>query len=164
MSEDIFDDPGGGDTFSPTEWKGVLLLIKPLRVEVGVPTDYGKRDATVADVHALDGPRAGECLHGAYLWNQVLQTQVRGNLGTGRFNLGRFGQGQPKAGQSPPWKLLDPTEEDKALARKYIASDRYKENNRPVPQAEPTDPWSASNTPAAASAGAFGGGNDEPPF
>ena len=33
---------------------GDLLLVKPLRVETGIQTRYGPKDAVVADVHVLE--------------------------------------------------------------------------------------------------------------
>src|SRR6516225_11004041 len=121
MTSDLFDNPGTTTAINLEELNGRLLLIKPSRVEVGVHTVLGDKDATVADVHVLDGPDPGELAKEAFIWPRVLQSQRRSKVGTGRFCLGRLGQGQAKPGQSAPWKLLDPTDDDKELARKYLA-------------------------------------------
>ena len=101
---------------------GNLLLVMPQAVETGISTSFGLKDAVRADVVVLDGPEAGEEYNDTLIFPKVLQSQVRGNIGTGRRNLGRLGQGQAKKGQSPPWMLEDPSDADKASARAYLAS------------------------------------------
>ncbi|PJE23619.1 MAG: hypothetical protein CK431_10205 [Mycobacterium sp.] len=157
MSDDLFDGPGSADVFKPTEHNGRLLLIKPKQFLTKVPTkDYGEKDAIEADIHILDGPAAGTVLRDGRIFSLVLIGQTKGNVGSGRFNLGRLGQGPATKG-NPPWKLFDPTGEDAELARRYLTSDKYKENtSAPAPAAEPaaaaapaaSDPWaSSSNEP-----------------
>ena len=117
---DQFDNPGTASALDLAELNGSLLLIKPIRVEVGIHTTLGPKDATVADVHILDGDSAGEVAGEAFIWPKVLQVQLRSLVGTGRWCLGRLGQGVAKPGQSPPWKLADPTDADKDAARRYL--------------------------------------------
>jgi hypothetical protein len=160
MSDDLFDGPGSADKFSPEDHKGRLLLFKPTQLLHDVPTkDYGDKDAIEADIHILDGPDAGTVLRDGRVFPLVLIGQLKGNVGTGRFNLGRLGQGEATKGK-PPWKLFDPTPEDADLARRYLASDKYKENSSapaaPAAAAAPaSDPWGSA--PAAAT-------SHEPPF
>ena len=159
MSDDLFDNPGSADTFTPADHNGQLLLIKPLRPVYNIPTqNFGDKDAIEADIHFLDGPQAGTVLKGAYVFPLAMQGQLKGNTGSGRFNLGRLTQGVATKG-TPPWKLADPNDADKDLARRYIASDKYKANNAgaapapaatPAPAAAPTaavDPWASSEPP-----------------
>lgn len=183
MSDDMFDPPGSGDKFDFKAHNGCLLMIKPLAERLQVPTkDYGLKDAIEADIHVLDGPDAGQAFRNAYVFPMVLQGQIKGGIGTGRFSLGRLGQGVATKG-NPPWQLADPTEADYALARRYAASDTYKKNSgqpvvtpaqqqpqpvqQPVPQVAPTqqaaqpDPWGAAGQqPAQADPWA----SSEPPF
>jgi hypothetical protein len=56
---DQFTDPGTSAGINLGELEGSLLLIKPIRVEYAVKTSLGDRDATVADVHVLDGTDSG---------------------------------------------------------------------------------------------------------
>ncbi|PKQ59759.1 hypothetical protein B5566_02645 [Mycobacterium sp. MHSD3] len=156
MSEDQFDDPGSADQFSPEAHEGRLLLVKPLQQLQGVTTVHGPKDAIESDVHILDGPEAGTVLRGSYIFPLVLQGQIKANTGTGRFNLGRLGKGTPKPGQKPPWKLQESTDDDKALARRYLASAKYQENNTtgpvavaaaPPPSVTASDPWSGDEPP-----------------
>lgn len=160
MSDDLFDAPGSADQFSPEDNEGRLLLVKPLQQLTGVTTVHGAKDAVEADIHILDGDQAGTVLRGAYVFPLVLQGQVKGNIASGRFNLGRLGKGVAKPGQKPPWKLADPTSDDTDSARRYLASDVYKRNtSAPVAVAAAgapaaTDPWGAAPAPAS----------HEPPF
>lgn len=121
MSDDMFDGPGSA---SGLEWEalnGALLLIKPLSVEHGIETSFGEKDAVRADVAVLDGPDEGTEYNDTLVFPKVIQGQIRSNAGTGRFNLGRLGQGEAKKGQKPPWKLGDPTDADKETARTHLA-------------------------------------------
>ncbi|HTX96843.1 MAG TPA: hypothetical protein VME67_19500 [Mycobacterium sp.] len=121
MTNDLFDNPASAAALDLTELNGRLLLIQPSRVETGVKTTLGEKDVTVADVHVLDGPNSGEVHEEAFVWPRVLQAQLRPKVGAGRYVLGRLGQGVAKPGQNPPWKLAEATEDDKEVARKYLA-------------------------------------------
>ena len=113
MSEDLFDAPGSADQFKPADHNGRLLLIMPKQYLTGVPTsEYGPKDAIEGDIHILDGPAAGTVLRGGRVFSLVMLGQLKGNVGTGRFNLGRLGQGEKVKG-NPPWKLFDPTDDEK---------------------------------------------------
>ena len=146
---DLFDAPGKADQLDWDVLEGRLVLVKPLKVLDGITTAFGAKDAIEVDLHVLDGSDAGSVYRNGYVFPLVLQGQIKGNVGTGRFNLGRVGKGNPKPGQKPPWRLLEPTEADKDLARKYLASDKYKENTAPpVPAAAApaADPWGSNAT------------------
>src|SRR5206468_9674695 len=62
----------------------------------------------------------GEVITDAYIWPRVLQAQLSRNVGTGKFVLGRLGQGTAKPGQNAPWKLTDATGTDQQVAQKYL--------------------------------------------
>lgn len=117
----MFDAPGSAAGIDLKEMEGRLLLIKPLTVETGIQTTFGPKDAIRADIAVLDGPTAGEEYKDVLIWPLVLQGQIRANVGSGRFNLGRLGKGNPKPGQQAPWKLADPTDADKDSARAHLA-------------------------------------------
>jgi hypothetical protein len=118
---DPFDNPGTASGIDYADYNGRLLLITPLTSEKDINTVIGVKDAVRANVVVLDGPGAPEELKDVLIFPRVLQGQIRANVGTGRSNLGRLGQGEKKPGQSPPWKLADPTEADKTLARQYLS-------------------------------------------
>jgi hypothetical protein len=113
-----FDNPGSASALDLHGLIGKLLLLKPSHVEVGVKTVLGEKDATVADIHVVDGDE--EPYIQTFVWPRVLQAQLRSTVGTGRWVLGRLGQGVAKPGQSPPWRLGDPTDDDRKLAAKYL--------------------------------------------
>jgi len=121
MTADLFDAPGSAAGIKWEDLNGRLLLIKPLAVEEGIKTVHGDSRAVRADVVVLDGPGAPEEYMDTLIFPKVLQGQVRGNAGTGRFNLGRLGKGVAKPGQSAPWVLADPTEDDAKAARAWLA-------------------------------------------
>ena len=121
MSNDPFDSPASSVGIQWEKLNGRLLLITPLAKESEIKTDYGLADAIRANVVVLDGPDAPEEFRDTLIFPKVLQGQVRANVDTGRANLGRLGQGNKKPGQSPPWRLSDPTEDDKNLARSWYA-------------------------------------------
>jgi hypothetical protein len=118
---DQIDNPGTTTSIDLGELKGRLLLLKPSRVEVGISTVLGTKDATVAHVHVIDGNDPGQVYAEAFIWPKVLQAQLRPTVGTGRYCLGRLEQGLAKPGQNPPWKLADPTKDDHDKALKYLA-------------------------------------------
>ncbi|DAZ90305.1 hypothetical protein [Mycobacteroides abscessus] len=158
MSDDQFDGPGSADQINWEDLEGRLMLLQPLELKERVKTkSYGEKDAIVVNLHVLDGPEAGTVYRNGYVFPLVLQGQIRGNLGTGRFNLGRLGKGVPNPGQKPPWKLSDPTDAEKDTARRYLASDKYKQNS--------AAPVAAASAPAPAPASdPWSNASDEPPF
>lgn len=137
---DLFDDPGAAEQLDLNSVDGRLLLIKPLSFKDKLTTTFGEKDAIEADVHVLDGDKAGRVYRGVYIFPLVLQGQLRGNVGTGRFNLGRLTRKTPsRPGTNPAWALTTASEEDKATARKYLA-------DKPADPA-PADPWNAAAAP-----------------
>jgi hypothetical protein len=118
---DLFSKPDAAEKLDLNTLNGRLLLIKTDRVVASISTVLGARDATVADVHVVDGDDRGEVYEGAYIWPKVLQAQLRSKVGTGRYCLGRLTQGTAKPGQNAPWKLADPTASDEQIAREYLA-------------------------------------------
>lgn len=182
MSDDQFDPPGTADKIEWADLNGRLLLIKPKAMLHDVPTkDYGPKDAVEVDLHVLDGPATptaypGQVYHDGRVFPMVLIGQLKGGIGSGRFSLGRLEQGPATKGK-PPWRLADPTEADKDLARRYLASDKYKQNERSIPaQATPvgpastqSDPWGGASQPGNQPANVGAPANDpwgssEPPF
>lgn len=117
---DMFDGPGSATGVVWAELEGTLLLIKPLATEENISTAFGEANAVRANVVALDGPSKGEEFNDTLIFPKGLQAQVKGNCGTGRFNLGRLGKGNAKPGQSAPWLLGDPTDADKDVARAWV--------------------------------------------
>lgn len=116
---DLFDAPATGAKI--TTFENYLLLITPTDTQEGINTSFGAADATVVDFVVLDGPSAGQQHTGVLVFQKALQGQLRPKVGTGRMVLGRLGRGVAKPGQSAPWILGDPTEQDKQTARNHLA-------------------------------------------
>lgn len=122
MATDEFDGPGSAAGLTWADLKGRLLLITPHSQEE-IDTTFGLSKCVRADVVVVDAEPAEDSLFAdTLIFPKVIQSQIRGNIGTGRRNLGRLGQGAAKKGQSPPWTLEDPSEADKVAARAYLAS------------------------------------------
>ena len=115
---DQFDSPSTGAKI--TEYEGQLLLCTPTDHREAIATAFGPADAVVTDLVVLDGPHAPQREAGVLVFQKALQGQLRPKIGTGRMVLGRLGRGQAKAGQSAPWVLTEPTDDDKAMARAYL--------------------------------------------
>ena len=117
---DPFDSPGtGGDRIHWDDVIDTLLLFTVHSVERGIDTSFGEADAVKCDIAALDGDHKAETWEGALVFPRVLQSQLSGKVGG--MVLGRLGKGEAKPGQSAPWKLDDPTDADRDIARKYLA-------------------------------------------
>jgi hypothetical protein len=71
-------------------------------------------------VHVLTGEHAGEVFRKTLIFPAVLQLQLGGSIGSGDPVLGRLGKGLAKKGQSAPWILEDPTEDDEEVAAAYV--------------------------------------------
>lgn len=129
---------------------GRLLLVVPVKLEQGVPNRLQAgtvQDRMTADVIVLDGgpisyggrPEAtppvphdktaqlphktpGMFISSSGLISQCREALAKRQQGQPGMVLGRLGVGQVKEqGQSAPWLLSVPTEQDKALARQYLA-------------------------------------------
>jgi len=112
--------PGSGDKLPLPDLLGSLLLFTVERIERGIVTEFGETDATAGAVAVLDGSSKGETYADTLIFPRVLQSQLKGAVGGGMV-LGRLGQGEKKPGKSAPWILADPTDDDKAIARRYLA-------------------------------------------
>ena len=138
-------DPFAAPAHVPSEFAriqsfhGRLCLWKPTATDM-VPNEHGQLkprltvDITVVDgagplpmyeqrVHTgkfLDGPE----FRGTYVSGQRLVVQLDDALKSGGMVLGRLGlykEGKPQ-GQGNPWGIVEPTEEDKQIARQFLAT------------------------------------------
>ncbi|HEX5523646.1 MAG TPA: hypothetical protein VFX53_09375 [Pedococcus sp.] len=144
---DPFDGPGSISSLKWEEYENRLVLITPLLAVDKFTTTLGEGPVIRADVVVLDGPGSPIEIRDTIIFPKVLQGQIRGNVGTGRSNLGRVGKGEKRPGQSAPWVLGEPSAADKDIARAYLKA------NPP--------------RPPATGGGAAGGGAtvaDAPPF
>lgn len=122
---DPFEAPATAVGIDYKELNGALLLFSVTSVETGVVTSLGEKDAVRCNVAVLDGPQAGQTYDDTLIFPRVLIGQLRSRVGG--MVLGRLGQGAAKPGQNPPWKLAEPTDDDKAKGRAHLAA------NAPAP-------------------------------
>lgn len=108
--------PSGGITWA--DHKGALLLVEPLSFEPQIATAFGSADAIKANVYVLEGSGAGEEYAETLIFPKLLVSQTKNQLGS--KVLGRLGQGNQKAGQSPPWLLQEASAADIQLAEKWV--------------------------------------------
>lgn len=114
-----FAAPAASSGLDLKEVNGKLLLIEPMKLEEGVATSFGNKDAIRARVVILDGPDAGTEHEDTLLFPGVLIGQLRPRIG--QKVLGRLGQGQAKPGQQPPWKLAEATDADQQIGMAWLA-------------------------------------------
>lgn len=113
-----FAAPAAASGLDLNALNGHLLLITPHKVEEGITTSFGPKDAIRADVVVLDGSDAGTEHADTLLFPLVLIGQLRSRCG--QKVLGRLGKGQAKPGQAAPWKLTEATDADQQLGLAYL--------------------------------------------
>jgi hypothetical protein len=139
----LFQQPSaGGDQVKVNEIIGALVLVHVREYREGIVTSFGPSDAVAADVHVLDGAKAGESFENTLIFQKALIGALRSAAG-GQPVLGRIGQGTAKPGQSPPYILQPYTEQDAALATAWI-------NSRPQQFQPPATTPTGNGHPAAA--------------
>ena len=141
MTEALFDSPGSTSAIKWDDHKGQLVLVWPKAQKPFKFNNGEVGDVIEARVIVLDPP-GGQPVEYAntVVFPKILQGQVRGNIGKDRPNLGRVGKGQAKAGQSEPWILIDPNENDKQMAVRFLTG------NVATKAAEPADTTPGWNT------------------
>lgn len=73
-----------------------------------------------------------------WITNVLLISQCERSIGGGKV-LGRLIKGEPsRPGQRPPWKLADPTEADRQIARDYLRAVQEGRITPPAPAGQPT--------------------------
>jgi len=126
---------------------GRLLLISPLSSgerESTLPNSQGKGYTFIeTDTVVLDGnvddmiDEVPMILEGFQYSGQAITAQLLPAVRKGGMVLGRLGQ-KPSATKSfgPAWVLMEPTDADKAVARKYLADEAARKAS-----ATPVDPF-----------------------
>lgn len=186
MSTDPFQTPTprSSEFASADSFRGRLVLIRPTKIERNVPKQPGSPvmcDKVTANVSVVDGQGpvqvfsrrqpTGKFLDGPEhrgVWFNQDQLasglqDVRGNLL--ELVLARIDTLKPgtPAGQGNPWVFQDPSEEDKQMARAFLANQMVGGASAPTqkvsPQAAPAAPvyQAPPAAPAAQQAGPFSG-------
>jgi len=123
---DPFGDPASGDFLNGeamAELNGSLWMVSVLEYEEDVPTEYsepGKKSPAIrADVVVLDGEHVGRTYEGTLIFGRSMVPQLKPRVG--KKIVGRLAQGEKKKGKNAPWVLENATDEEKAIARKWVA-------------------------------------------
>lgn len=133
---------------SMSDLVGDLVLVTPTEHVEGVQTDFGDKDAILADLvvladaegNAYDEPRE-------YTDVMIFQGKLIGQLKRripivnaagqitreGRPLLARVVKGEAKKGQSAPYEFGSPSEADKQTARNFLAGVKVEKASEPVP-------------------------------
>jgi hypothetical protein len=116
--------PGTGGQFKAEDHVGRLLLITPHEVEHDIKTSNGDANATRADIVVLDEKSKGKdvVLDDSLIFQKVVQGQLREAIAQKSRVVGRLfvDKDSKKAGQSAPYKLAAPSEDEIKLAAKYL--------------------------------------------
>lgn len=165
---------------SADSFRGRLVLLRPTKVERDIPKqahkpEGPKGDRVTANVTVVDGQGpvqvfaqrqpTGKFLDGPEhrgVWFNQDQLaaglqDVRGNLL--ELVLARIDTLKPgtPAGQGNPWVFQDPSEADKDVARKFLASQMVGSAAAPTQPAPPAAPQYQAEPPAAGPFGPFAG-------
>ena len=118
---------GDGWKFETDDNLGDLYLITPLRTEymddAFSPTPGATKEVIVCDIVALNEkkPAKSELHADAWVFGGWTKGSLRGYIGE-RMVLARLGQGPAGKGGQIPWILEDCDNDDKVVAKAYLAS------------------------------------------
>lgn len=93
---------GSSDSLSPKDIEGHLLVVEPVEYVPAITTAFGEKDAIKVTVHDITAQTTS---HDVLWFSGNLIRVLKGNIG--KKILAVMGKGQPKAGQQPPWILVD---------------------------------------------------------
>lgn len=144
MSDDPFKSGASGGA-GITAYEDQLLLVTPTEYVESISTSYGDTDAVRVDFVVLDGPDGPEEVEDTLVFQRILisamkrqatfneKNGVDPQTGYPKMILGvlKPNEEKQKKGQDAPWDLLEPTDEQKKLARDYLEGRKT----------EPADPF-----------------------
>lgn len=147
MADDPFKSGASGGA-GITEYDGQLLLVTPTEYVESIATSYGETDAVRVDFVVLDAPDGPEEVEDTLVFQRILISAMKRQAifnekhgvdpqtGYPKMILGVLAPNteKQKKGQDAPWDLLEPSDEQKALARKYLEGKK----------SEPADPFASS--------------------
>lgn len=107
-----------GSILKPSEVENHLLVVIPEEFVPGMQTQMGVSDAVRVTVHDITDQRT---IDNALWFGKALVPSLKSMIG--QSVLAVMGKGQAKAGQSPPWMLIDASGSPEAVnaATAYLA-------------------------------------------
>ncbi len=133
---DEFDTPG--DDIKVADYEGHLILFTPIEYIKVVPTIHGDKDVVDTDMVVLTADGGPEEFQGVRVFQSALVGSLKRKIDGGRKLLGVLGKGEAKRGQSAPYVLHGPTDEQKQIARDYLAGRTVA---AALPAKDPHDPF-----------------------
>lgn len=119
---DPFGAPSGGGEHNLTDYLGELVLVTPTEWIESMPTKKGPTSAMRVDFVVLTGPSQGLEASDALVFQVVLKKDLKNIQRKGiPMLLGRMAKGEERNGNSAPWLFVEATEDDKVLARQWLA-------------------------------------------
>lgn len=137
----MFDAPITGGNLKPADVEGHLLVVEPLEYVPNMTTAFGESDAVRVNVHDISAQET----HENVLWfPKALVGSLKPSIG--KRILAVMGKGTAKAGQSPPWVLIDATANSEAVtaATNYLNGQVAATISAPAAPAEKPDPLAAA--------------------
>lgn len=137
MAKDEFDS--AGSYVAIKDLLGELVLFTPTEYIEEVKTDFGDKDAVMTDIVVLS--QGGVEYEDAMIFQGSLIGALKRKIPTGRKLLGVVAKGEAKKGQNAPYILEAPTDEQKQIARNYLAGLTIEA----ATSAEPEDPFAVKS-------------------
>lgn len=133
-NDDPFKSGASGGT-GITAYEDQLLLVTPTEYVESISTSFGDTDAVRVDLVVLDAPDGPEEVEDTLVFQRILisamKRQAKFNEAHGvdpqtghpKMILGVLAPNteKQKKGQDAPWDLMEPTNEQKTVAREYLA-------------------------------------------
>jgi len=100
---------------------GELVLFTPTEYVEEVSTDFGTKDAVMADLVVLTAEGGPVEYDDTMIFQGSLIGQLKRKIPGGRKLLGVIAKGEAKKGQNAPYILSAPTDDQKQMARDFLA-------------------------------------------
>ena len=134
---DEFDTPGA--YVAVKDLLDQLVLFTPTEYVEEVTTDFGTKDAVTTDLVVLSGPEAGTEYTDVMIFQGSLIGTLKRKIPGGRKVLGVIAKGEAKKGQNAPYILQAPDDDQKQVARDYLAGRTIADATEP--EADGGDPF-----------------------
>ncbi|ATN93758.1 hypothetical protein SEA_ABT2GRADUATEX2_43 [Streptomyces phage Abt2graduatex2] len=116
---DEFDS--AGSYIAIKDLLGELVLFTPTEYIEEVKTDFGDKDAVITHLVVLTAEGGPAEYDDQMVFQGSLIGQLKRKIPAGRKLLGVIAKGEAKKGQNAPYILTSPTDEQKQMARDYLA-------------------------------------------
>jgi hypothetical protein len=100
---------------------GELVLFSPTEYVDEVATDFGTKDAVLTDLVVITAEGGPAEYADVMIFQGSLIGQLKRKIAGQKKLLGRIDRGEAKKNQNAPYILTAPSDEDKQLARDYLA-------------------------------------------